>query len=101
MNMEKLNGYKTEVSDDAKKVINEIKNNEKVYLIKKDGMTKNKGTQNFVTIFGDSYKGEHYFGFYGDVFGGQFDSRDYHEGYIAKRIDTIIEQGYELVLSKF
>ena len=100
--MEKLNGYKTEISEDAKKVINEIKNNEKVYLIKKDNMMlKNTDTQNFQTIFGDSYEGKHYFGIYGDVFGGQFDSRDYHEGYIAKRIDMILEQGYELVLSKF
>lgn len=90
--------YKKEVSEGAKKVLNDIKNNDKVYLAKKDDvMLKNTNTQNFVTIFGDGYKGEHYFGVYGDVFGKQIDSRDYPSGYIAKIIDMILEQGYELV----
>lgn len=93
---EKLQNYAKELEmENAKKLLEEIKNNDVAYaIVNEDGAVYcNLGTNNIMDIYGHDGKDGHFYGVYGDAVGRQLDSRDVPDDVILKAIKLMLGLG--------
>ena len=81
--------------ENAKQLLEEIKNNDVAYaIVKEDGAVYcNLGTSNIMDIYGHDGEDGHFYGVYGDAVGGQLDSRNVPDDVILKAIQLMIGLG--------
>ena len=92
----KLTNYVEELeTENAKQLLEEIKNNDVAYaIVKEDGAVYcNLGTSNIMDIYGHDGEDGHFYGVYGDAVGGQLDSRNVPDDVILKAIQLMIGLG--------
>lgn len=92
----KLTNYTEELDmENAKQLLEEIKNNEVAYaIVKEDGAVYcNLGTSNIMDIYGHDGADGHFYGVYGDAVGGQIDSRNISDDVILKAIQLMLGLG--------
>ena len=92
----KLTNYVEELEmENAKQLLEEIKNNDVAYaIVKEDGAVYcNLGTSNIMDIYGHDGEDGHFYGVYGDAVGGQLDSRNVPDDVILKAIQLMIGLG--------
>lgn len=92
----KLTNYVEELDmENAKQLLEEIKNNDVAYaIVKEDGAVYcNLGTSNIMDIYGHDGEDGHFYGVYGDAVGGQLDSRNVPDDVILKAIQLMIGLG--------
>lgn len=99
----KLTNYVEELEmENAKQLLEEIKNNDVAYaIVKEDGAVYcNLGTSNIMDIYGHDGEDGHFYGVYGDAVGGQLDSRNVPDDVILKAIQLMIGLGEPVKRSK-
>lgn len=92
----KLTNYVEELEmENAKQLLEEIKNNDVAYaIVKEDGAVYcNLGTSNIMDIYGHDGEDGHFYGVYGDAVGRQLDSRNVPDDVILKAIQLMIGLG--------
>lgn len=92
----KLTNYVEELEmENAKQLLEEIKNNDVAYaIVKEDGAVYcNLSTSNIMDIYGHDGEDGHFYGVYGDAVGGQLDSRNVPDDVILKAIQLILGLG--------
>lgn len=92
----KLTNYAEELDmENAKQLLEEIKNNDVAYaIVKEDGAVYcNLSTSNIMDIYGHDGEDGHFYGVYGDAVGGQLDSRNVPDDVILKAIQLMIGLG--------
>lgn len=92
----KLTNYVEELEmENAKQLLEEIKNNDVAYaIVKEDGAVYcNLSTSNIMDIYGHDGEDGHFYGVYGDAVGGQLDSRNVPDDVILKAIQLMIGLG--------
>lgn len=79
----------------AKQLLEEIKNNNVAYAIVDEcgKVYCNKETSNIMDIYGHDSENGHFYGVYGDVVGGQVDSRNVPDETILKAIELMLNLG--------
>lgn len=93
---EKLQNYAKELEmENAKQLLEEIKNNDVAYaIVNEDGAVYcNCETSNIMDIYGHDGKDGHFYGVYGDAVGGQLDSRNVSDDVILKAIKLMLGLG--------
>ena len=93
---EKLQNYAKELEmENAKQLLEEIKNNDVAYaIVNEDGAVYcNLGTNNIMDIYGHVGEDGHFYGVYGDAVGGQLDSRNISDDVILKAIKLMLGLG--------
>lgn len=93
---EKLQNYAKEIEmENAKQLLEEIKNNDVAYaIVNEDGAVYcNLGTSNIMDIYGHDGEDGHFYGVYGDAVGGQLDSRNVSDDVILKAIKLMLGLG--------
>lgn len=92
----KLTNYAEELDmENAKQLLEEIKNNDVVYaIVNEDGAVYcNCETSNIMDIYGHDGEDGHFYGVYGDAVGGQLDSRNVSDDVILKGIQLMLGLG--------
>lgn len=92
----KLTNYVEELEmENAKQLLEEIKNNDVAYaIVKEDGAVYcNLSTSNIMDIYGHDGEDGHFYGVYGDAVGGQLDSRNVPDDVILKAIQLMLGLG--------
>ena len=92
----KLTNYAEELDmENAKQLLEEIKNNDVAYaIVKEDGAVYcNLSTSNIMDIYGHDGEDGHFYGVYGDAVGGQLDSRNVPDDVILKAIQLMLGLG--------
>ena len=92
----KLTNYAEELTMiSAKELLETIKNNDVAYaIVNEDGAVYcNLGTSNIMDIYGIDGEDGHFYGVYGDVVGGQLDSRNVSDDVILKAIQLMLGLG--------
>lgn len=92
----KLTNYAEELDmENAKQLLEEIKNNDVAYaIVKEDGAVYcNLSTSNIMDIYGHDGADGHFYGVYGDAVGGQLDSRNVPDDVILKAIQLMLGLG--------
>ena len=90
---EKLQNYAKELEmENAKQLLEEIKNNDVAYaIVDEDGAVYcNCKTSNIMDIYGHDGEDGHFYGVYGDAVGGQLDSRNVSDDVILKAIKLML-----------
>lgn len=90
---EKLQNYAKELDmENAKQLLEEIKNNDVAYaIVNEDGAVYcNSETSNIMDIYGHDGEDGHFYGVYGDAVGGQLDSRNVSDDVILKAIQLML-----------
>lgn len=79
----------------AKQLLEEIQNNCVAYaIVNKEGEVYcNKETSNIMDIYGHDDENGHFYGVYGDLVGGQVDSRNVSDKAILKAIELMLNLG--------
>ena len=93
---EKLQNYAKELEmENAKQLLEEIKNNDVAYaIVNEDGAVYcNCETSNIMDIYGHDGEDGHFYGVYGDAVGGQLDSRNVSDDVILKAIKLMLGLG--------
>ena len=93
---EKLQNYAKELEmENAKQLLEEIKNNDVAYaIVNEDGAVYcNCETSNIMDIYGHDSEDGHFYGVYGDAVGGQLDSRNVSDDVILKAIKLMLGLG--------
>jgi hypothetical protein len=93
---EKLQNYAKELEmENAKQLLEEIKNNDVAYaIVNEDGAVYcNCKTSNIMDIYGHDGEDGHFYGVYGDAVGGQLDSRNVSDDVILKAIKLMLGLG--------
>ena len=93
---EKLQNYAKELEmENAKQLLEEIKNNDVAYaIVNEDGAVYcNCETSNIMDIYGHDGENGHFYGVYGDAVGGQLDSRNVSDDVILKAIQLMLGLG--------
>lgn len=93
---EKLQNYAKEIEmENAKQLLEEIKNNDVAYaIVNEDGAVYcNCETSNIMDIYGHDDENGHFYGVYGDAVGGQLDSRNVSDDVILKAIRLMLDLG--------
>ena len=93
---EKLQNYAKEIEmENAKQLLEEIKNNDVAYaIVNEDGAVYcNCETSNIMDIYGHDGEDGHFYGVYGDAVGGQLDSRNVSDDVILKAIKLMLGLG--------
>ena len=93
---EKLQNYAKELEmENAKQLLEEIKNNDVAYaIVNEDGAVYcNCKTSNIMDIYGHDGEDGHFYGVYGDAVGGQLDSRNVSDDVILKAIKLMLVLG--------
>lgn len=93
---EKLQNYAKELEmENAKQLLEEIKNNDVAYaILNEDGAVYcNCKTSNIMDIYGHDGEDGHFYGVYGDAVGGQLDSRNVSDDVILKAIKLMLGLG--------
>ncbi len=93
---EKLQNYAKELEmENAKQLLEEIKNNDVAYaIVNEDGAVYcNCKTSNIMDIYGHDGEDGHFYGVYGDTVGGQLDSRNVSDDVILKAIKLMLGLG--------
>ena len=93
---EKLQNYAKELEmENAKQLLEEIKNNDVAYaIVDEDGAVYcNCKTSNIMDIYGHDGEDGHFYGVYGDAVGGQLDSRNVSDDVILKAIKLMLGLG--------
>ena len=93
---EKLQNYAKELEmENAKQLLEEIKNNDVAYaIVNEDGAVYcNCETSNIMDIYGHDGEDGHFYGVYGDAVGGQLDSRNVSDDVILKAIQLMLDLG--------
>lgn len=93
---EKLQNYAKELEmENAKQLLEEIKNNDVAYaIVNEDGAVYcNCETSNIMDIYGHDGEDAHFYGVYGDAVGGQLDSRNVSDDVILKAIKLMLGLG--------
>lgn len=92
----KLTNYAEELDmENAKQLLEEIKNNEVAYAIVNEAgaVYCNCETSNIMDIYGHDGEDGHFYGVYGDAVGGQLDSRNVSDDVILKAIQLMLDLG--------
>ena len=93
---EKLQNYAKELEmENAKQLLEEIKNNDVAYaIVNEDGAVYcNCETSNIMDIYGHDGEDGHFYGVYGDAVSGQLDSRNVSDDVILKAIKLMLSLG--------
>ena len=93
---EKLQNYAKELDmENAKQLLEEIKNNDVAYAIVNEAgaVYCNCETSNIMDIYGHDGEDGHFYGVYGDAVGGQLDSRNVSDDVILKAIKLMLGLG--------
>lgn len=93
---EKVQNYAKELEmENAKQLLEEIKNNDVAYaIVNEDGAVYcNCETSNIMDIYGHDGEDGHFYGVYGDAVGGQLDSRNVSDDVILKSIKLMLGLG--------
>lgn len=79
----------------AKQLLEEIKNKDVAYAIMNENgeVYCNKETNNIMDVYGHDDENGHFYGVYGDVVGGQVDSRNVSDEAILKAIELMLNLG--------
>ena len=81
--------------ENAKQLLEEIKNNDVAYAIVNEAgaVYCNLGTSNIMDIYGHDGEDGHFYGVYGDAVAGQLDSRNVSDDVILKAIQLMLGLG--------